>query len=292
MHVVVTVEGRDDDKSGIGVALKFFELANGIINAELGGVFRGRNDLKVVETNYRSIGFVGAERFKQSDKVVDRLVLKFQNAEVEFGRGEFGTSSGKLNRPSPTADIGGSQIGGRNTVEKFTGERFGEEFKLTHLVGTENAGLVASRKLFEQLPAEGSFSRRRSCADDVKSRIEKLKLVEIIEAGEPIRVVLHLFNFGIKMVGEEVSEGKFFGRNDGAVDLVESQLSFGDDVGRRKLSQISVLANDFGSDDESAQVGFLFDDVSVIFGASGGVGGVDEREQVQVVDFVVVTVFL
>ena len=56
------------------------------------------------------------------------------------------------------------------------------------------------------------------------------------------------------------------------------------------MSQISVLANDFGSDDESAKVGFFLDDVSVILGASGGVGGVDEREQVQVVDFIVVAV--
>ena len=39
LHVVLTVERADDEKSSVGVALKFFELANGIINAELSGVF-------------------------------------------------------------------------------------------------------------------------------------------------------------------------------------------------------------------------------------------------------------
>ena len=72
--------------------------------------------------------------------------------------------------------------------------------------------------------------------------------------------------------------------------MVESQLSFCDNVGRRKLSEVGILANDFGSDDESTQVGFLLDDVSVVLGEGGGVGGVDEVEQVQVVNFFVVAV--
>ena len=40
--------------------------------------------MKVVETDDRRIGFIGTERLEKSEKVVDRLVLKFQNAEVEF----------------------------------------------------------------------------------------------------------------------------------------------------------------------------------------------------------------
>ena len=56
------------------------------------------------------------------------------------------------------------------------------------------------------------------------------------------------------------------------------------------MSLVSVLANNFGSDDEATQVGFLLDDVSVVLGEGGGVGGVDEVEQVQVVDFFVVAV--
>lgn len=38
LHVILAVERADDEKSSVGVTLKFFELANGIINAELGGV--------------------------------------------------------------------------------------------------------------------------------------------------------------------------------------------------------------------------------------------------------------
>ena len=56
------------------------------------------------------------------------------------------------------------------------------------------------------------------------------------------------------------------------------------------MSQISVLANDFGSDDKSAQVGFFLDDFGMIFGEGSGVGGVDETEEIDVVDFIVVAV--
>ena len=92
------------------------------------------------------------------------------------------------------------------------------------------------------------------------------------------------------MIGEEVGEGKFFGRNEGAGYLVEGQLSFGDDVSGRELSEVGVLANDFGGDNESAQVGFLLDDFGVVLGEGGGVGGVDEVKQIQVVDFLEVAV--
>ena len=37
--VIVAIEAADDDESRIGVALKFFKLADGIINTELCGVF-------------------------------------------------------------------------------------------------------------------------------------------------------------------------------------------------------------------------------------------------------------
>ena len=40
--------------------------------------------MKIIETNDGSFGFVGTEGLEKSEKVVDRLVLKFQNAEVEF----------------------------------------------------------------------------------------------------------------------------------------------------------------------------------------------------------------
>ena len=126
------------------------------------------------------------------------------------------------------------------------------------------------------MPAEGSFAGSGRRADDVEPRTEKLKSVEIVKTGATLGIIFHLIDFGLKMIGEEVGEGKFFGRNGRAADLVESQLGFGDDVSGRELSEVGVLSNDFGSDDKAAQVGFLFDDVSVVLGASGGVSGIDE----------------
>ena len=40
--------------------------------------------MEVVETNDGSVGFVGTKRLEKSKQLVDRFVLKFQNAEVEF----------------------------------------------------------------------------------------------------------------------------------------------------------------------------------------------------------------
>ena len=39
LHVILAIERADDEKGRVSVALKFFYLADGIINAELGGVF-------------------------------------------------------------------------------------------------------------------------------------------------------------------------------------------------------------------------------------------------------------
>ena len=63
--VIITVERTDDDKSSISVALEFFELANRIVDAEFCRIFRGRNDLKIIETNDGSFGFVVTERFEK-----------------------------------------------------------------------------------------------------------------------------------------------------------------------------------------------------------------------------------
>ena len=186
--------------------------------------------MEVVETNDRSVGFVGTERLKQSEQVVDRFVLKFQNAEIKFGGGKIADDIFKLNRPGTATDVGGSQVGGRNAVEKFASEGFGEEFKLAHFIGTENAGLALSRKLFEELPGEGGFAGSRSRADNVKPRTEKLKSVEVIKTRATVGIIFQLVDFGLKMIGEEVAEGKFFGRKDGAADLVEGYLSLCDDV--------------------------------------------------------------
>ena len=192
--------------------------------------------MEVVETNDGSFSFVGTERFEQSEQVVDRFVLKFQNAEIKFGGGEIVEDVFKLNRPGSTTNVSGSQFGGRNAAEKFTSKGLGEKFKLAHLVGTENARLSLASKLFEKLPTEGSFTGSGRCADDVKTGTEKLKSVEVIKTGATIGIIFQLVDFGLKMIGEEVAEGKFFGRNGRATDLVERQLSFGNDVGGGKLS--------------------------------------------------------
>ena len=108
LHVVLPIERADDEKGSVSVALKFFELANRIINAELGGVFGVGNDLEVVETNDGSVGFVGTERLEQREQVVNRFVLKFQNAEIEFGGGEIVNDVFKLNRPRAASNVGSS----------------------------------------------------------------------------------------------------------------------------------------------------------------------------------------
>ena len=48
LRVIDTIETADNDESGIGVALKFFELTNGVIDTEFGGFARSGDDLKVV----------------------------------------------------------------------------------------------------------------------------------------------------------------------------------------------------------------------------------------------------
>lgn len=64
VSVIGAIERADDDESGIGVALEFFELANRVIDAELGGIAGRRNDLEVIEADDGSFGFVGAEGTK------------------------------------------------------------------------------------------------------------------------------------------------------------------------------------------------------------------------------------
>ena len=71
LHVILTIERADYEKGRVGVALKFFELADGIIDAKVGGFAAGRNDLEVVKANDGSFSFVGTERFEQSEQVVD-----------------------------------------------------------------------------------------------------------------------------------------------------------------------------------------------------------------------------
>ena len=52
--VVGAVERTDDDEGGVGVALKSFEFADGVVDAEFDIVFVMRNNLKIVEADDRS----------------------------------------------------------------------------------------------------------------------------------------------------------------------------------------------------------------------------------------------
>ena len=61
MNIVGTVERTDDNESSVSVALKFFELANGIINTEFGRIATVGNDLQVIKANNRSFGFIHAK---------------------------------------------------------------------------------------------------------------------------------------------------------------------------------------------------------------------------------------
>ena len=197
----------------------------------------------------------------------------------------------KISRPSPAANVSGSDSSGRNALEKFASEGFGKEFKLAHLVGAENASFALAGELLKKLPAESSFAGSGSGSDDVETGAEELMLVEVPEAGAAVSVIFQVVNFGFKIKSEEIRERGFRGRSKVAGDLVEASLSFGNDVGRREYSFVGVLMNDIGGKDKFSQVGFLLDDVGMIFGASGGISSVDERKQIGMVDFLEVAEF-
>lgn len=82
LRVVGAVETADDDEGSVGVALKFLELSDGIINAEFGRIATCRDNLQVVKANDGRMSFVGTERFEQGKQFVDGFVLKLQNAQI------------------------------------------------------------------------------------------------------------------------------------------------------------------------------------------------------------------
>ena len=84
LRVVGAIERADNKESRIGVALKFFELADGIINTEFSGLATRRNNLKIIKAYDRSFSFVKAKRTNKSKKVVSRFVLKFKNAKIKL----------------------------------------------------------------------------------------------------------------------------------------------------------------------------------------------------------------
>ena len=115
--------------------------------------------------------------------------------------------------------------------------------------------------------------------------------VTVVKAGAAVGVIFHFVDFVLEVIGEEIAERKFFGRNGRATDLIERNLSFGDDVGGREFVPGGLITDDVSSENEFAQVRFLFDDVGVIFGIGGGVGGIDKGEEIAVVNFLEVAAF-
>ena len=107
--VVGTVEGTDDDESGIGVALEFFKFANSVVNAEFDVVLVMRNDLKVVKADDRSFFRLNTERTNTVEQVVNGFVLKFDDLKIEFRISDFCNDRIERVRPSPASNIGGSE---------------------------------------------------------------------------------------------------------------------------------------------------------------------------------------
>ena len=109
MVVVGTVEGTDDDESGVGVALKFFEFANSVVNAEFDVVFVVRNNLKIVKADDGRFFRLNAERTNAVEQVVNGFVLKFDDLKIEFRISDFYNDRIEGVRPSPAANIGGRE---------------------------------------------------------------------------------------------------------------------------------------------------------------------------------------
>ena len=225
IRVILPVKAADDDKSRVGFALEFFELANGVINAELCGFFGTWNDLEVVEADDRRMSSVGTKRPENLKQVVDSLVFKFQNAQIDRVGRKVVYDVLKLNRPRATPDVRGGQVGLGNAFKKFARDGFGKQFKLTHFVGAVDASLAFARELFEQLPAKSRFAGGGSRADDVKPRMESLKFVEIFKAGFAVDVIFDFVYLFLKNVGEEIVEGSFFFKRGFAAEFIESLMS-------------------------------------------------------------------
>ena len=63
--IVGTIERADDDEGGVGIALKFFEFADSIVNAEFNVVNAVGNNLEIVDANDRGFIFAVAERTEE-----------------------------------------------------------------------------------------------------------------------------------------------------------------------------------------------------------------------------------
>ena len=193
---------------------------------------------------------------------------------------DFANNAIKLGRPRTAPNISGSKRGLLIFKEKPSSGSFGKKFESTHFVGTVNTVFPAFGKLFEQLPAKGGFTSGRCCADDVKTRTEKLLVVNIFETGEPISVIFKRVDVGFKVVSEIISKLQRFGRRSRTIPVGKLILSVRYDFGEGFFLTRSFVDKNIAKFDKLAQIGFFLDDVSVVLSASGRKSSVDEGEQI------------
>ena len=279
LSVISTIETTYDDKSRIGVALEFFELVNGVIDAELGRFLTRRNDLKIIKADDRSLLLVEAKRLEANKKFIDRFVLQFQNLQISLRVSDFANNAIKLSRPRAAPNISGSKRGLLIFKEKSPSGSFGKKFDVAHFVGTVNAVFSVFGDLFKKLPTEGSFASGRSRANDVKTRTEKLLLINIFKSGKAIGIIFKRVNVGFKVVGEIVRNVRRFGRKSRLVPAGKLTLSIGENFRERFFTALNFVNDYVTKFDKLTQVGFFLDDIGVVFSASSGESGVDKESK-------------
>ena len=109
LSVVSAIETAYDNESGVGVALEFFKLANGIINAKFCRFLARRNNLEIVKADDRSLLLVQAKRFETNKKFINGFVLQFQNLQISLRASDFANNAIKLSRPRATSNVCGSK---------------------------------------------------------------------------------------------------------------------------------------------------------------------------------------
>ena len=192
--------------------MELFKFANRVIDAEFGRFLAGRNDLKIIKADDRSFLLVKAKRLEANKQFINVFVLQFQDLQIGLRVSDFAYNVVKLRRPRAAPNISGSKSSLFIFKKKATSGSFSEKLKSTHFVRTVNAGFAVFGKLFEQLPAKGSFAGGGSCADDVKSGTEILLGINIFEAREPIGVVFEMVYIGFKLMSEIIRNVQRFGR--------------------------------------------------------------------------------
>ena len=158
--------------------------------------------MEIVKADDRSVLLVETKRFKANKKLIDRFVLQFQNLQIGLRVSDFANDVIELSRPRATPNVSSSKSGLLIAQEKPPSGSFSKKFNIAHLIRTVNAVFAVFGELFEQLPAESSFTGGRSCAYYVKPWTEKLLVVKIVKAGESISIVFQRVDVSFEVVSE------------------------------------------------------------------------------------------